>query len=116
MNKFKEQKGFTLVELLAVITILGIIVAIAVPSIGNVIDNAREDAEEIDEEMVIEAARLAHIQGEVDLDDVGDGSENGFLISTLKNEGYLDVDDTDAYSDDADYVEIDDNEYTYVND
>lgn len=30
----KNQKGFTLVELLAVIVILGIIAAIAIPSIG----------------------------------------------------------------------------------
>ncbi len=34
----KNQKGFTLVELLAVIVILGIIAAIAIPSIGNIID------------------------------------------------------------------------------
>ncbi|MCI3922540.1 prepilin-type N-terminal cleavage/methylation domain-containing protein [Paenibacillus sp. TRM 82003] len=39
-----NQKGFTLVELLAVIVILGIIAMIAVPAIGNIIEKSREDA------------------------------------------------------------------------
>ena len=55
---FKNQKGFTLVELLAVIVILGIIAAIAIPSIGNIIDNSKEDAHEANAEMVVSAARL----------------------------------------------------------
>ena len=41
-KRLKNEKGLTLVELLAVIVILGIIAAIAVPSIGNIIDNSRD--------------------------------------------------------------------------
>ncbi len=37
-----SSKGFTLVELLAVIVILGIILLIAVPNVANVINNSRE--------------------------------------------------------------------------
>ncbi len=36
-KRLKNEKGLTLVELLAVIVILGIIAAIAIPSIGNII-------------------------------------------------------------------------------
>ncbi len=56
---FKNQKGFTLVELLAVIVILGIIAAIAIPSIGAIIDNSKKDAHIANAEMLVSAARLA---------------------------------------------------------
>lgn len=42
----KSRKGVTLVELLAVIVILGIIAAIAVPTIGGLIERQRENAAE----------------------------------------------------------------------
>jgi type IV pilus assembly protein PilA len=40
MKKILKKKGFTLIELIVVITILGILVAIAVPSILNYIGEA----------------------------------------------------------------------------
>ncbi len=44
--KFKKnQKGLTLIELLAVIVILGVIAAIAVPSIGGVIGDSKTKAD-----------------------------------------------------------------------
>ena len=42
------KKGFTLVELLAVIVILAIILAIAIPGISNIIDSSKKGAAEND--------------------------------------------------------------------
>jgi type IV pilus assembly protein PilA len=54
----KSKKGVTLVELLAVIVILGIIAAIAVPAIGGLIDRQRENAADQSYNGVIAAAEL----------------------------------------------------------
>lgn len=59
----RNEKGFTLVELLAVIVILGIIVAIAVPAIGNITQRAQTDADLAQIELVLDAARLADVEG-----------------------------------------------------
>jgi type IV pilus assembly protein PilA len=62
----KNERGLTLVELLAVIVILGIIAAIAVPSIGGVIKNSKEDAIVAEALQIIDAARLAHAENPAD--------------------------------------------------
>ncbi|MGM0864299.1 MAG: type IV pilin protein [Bacillota bacterium] len=54
----KNDRGLTLVELLAVIVILGIIAAIAVPSIGNIIEKSRADAVKAEGIQVLNAAKL----------------------------------------------------------
>jgi len=60
MNKklLKNQKGLTLIELLAVIVILAIVAAIAVPAIGNIIENSRYNAVKADAINVLNAANL----------------------------------------------------------
>ena len=54
----KNKRGVTLVELLAVIVIMGIIAAIAIPTIGNLIENQRQNAAEAEWTSVLDAARL----------------------------------------------------------
>ena len=57
-NKLKDQKGMTLIELLAVIVIIAIIAAIAIPAIGNIIDNSRVGAIKSDANNALSAASL----------------------------------------------------------
>ncbi|WP_335712144.1 prepilin-type cleavage/methylation domain-containing protein [Neobacillus drentensis] len=50
------------IELLAVIVILGIIAAIAIPAIGNIIDNSKKDAHVANAQQMASSARLAVTQ------------------------------------------------------
>lgn len=54
----KDQRGLTLVELLAVVVILAIVAAIAFVVIGNVIDNTKKDAQVSNAQQMISSAKL----------------------------------------------------------
>jgi type IV pilus assembly protein PilA len=62
----KNKKGFTLVELLAVIVILAIILAIAVPSISGMISNAKKSAFEDSVKMIITGIEYKTLEATVD--------------------------------------------------
>jgi type IV pilus assembly protein PilA len=66
----KNERGLTLIELLAVVVILGIIAAIAIPAIGGMINNSREDAHIANAKQIANAARLFVTTG----DELGDDS------------------------------------------
>lgn len=87
----KNEKGLTLVELLAVIVILAIISAIAIPAIGNIIENSRYNAVKADAINVLNAAQLYYTdnpEGEKDTGGIGDTTE-GITVEQLKVAGYL---------------------------
>lgn len=57
-KRVKNEKGLTLIELLAVVVILAIIAAIAIPAIGNIIENNRAKALVSDAINVMNAANI----------------------------------------------------------
>ncbi|RSL32265.1 prepilin-type N-terminal cleavage/methylation domain-containing protein [Salibacterium salarium] len=86
LNAAKNERGLTLIELLAVIVILGIIAAIAVPSIGGIIDNSKKDAHIANAEQMVSSARLAQVS------DLAVDEENGtyeYSIEDLVEGGYI---------------------------
>lgn len=69
-KRIKNEKGLSLVELLAVIVILGIIAAIAVPAIGNIINNQRDKAILSDISGMVSAAKIAVAEGACGIENV----------------------------------------------
>ena len=78
-----STKGFTLVELLAVIVILAIIALITVPAILNLINDAREKAAEDKAWGTIDAVRLAFVRSQGGL---GETKNSSNVINTNKIE------------------------------
>lgn len=63
LKKRLNQKGLTLIELLAVIVILAIVAAIAIPAISNLINTQRDKAVLADAQTIIAGAKLANTSG-----------------------------------------------------
>lgn len=58
-KRIKNEKGLTLIELLAVIVILAIIAAIAIPAIGNIINNSKDRAILAEASNILAGAKIA---------------------------------------------------------
>jgi type IV pilus assembly protein PilA len=93
----KNERGLTLIELLAVIVILGIIAAIAIPSIGGLIDNSKKDAHVANAQQMINAAKIA-VTSDKDL--IPDNGKYTVVpLQYLEDKGYLEtVKDPDGNS------------------
>ncbi|MUN74888.1 type II secretion system protein [Enterococcus casseliflavus] len=88
LNKLlKDERGLSLVELLAVVVILAIIAGIGVIAIGNVIQNSREDAAVADVQQAFSAAILYQSTNRT-LNDGTAGAAN-FNLTDVIDDGLL---------------------------
>jgi type IV pilus assembly protein PilA len=80
----RNQKGLTLIELLAVLVIVGIIAAIAIPAIGNTINNSKTKADTATDNLIIESVMRYLVDEEI----TGTVSAQN-IKTTLVDKGYL---------------------------
>ncbi|KRE93172.1 hypothetical protein ASG89_06615 [Paenibacillus sp. Soil766] len=85
LRLLKNQKGLTLVELLAVIVILGVVAAIAVPAIGGIINNSKINA---DAQTVVLLQDTA-VRYLTDTDADGSTAVTTVAVATLETNHYL---------------------------
>lgn len=65
MKKLKKQSGFTLIEMLLVVAIIGILVAVSIPVINMNLENARDAADTANERAAKTLTTLLYL-GEID--------------------------------------------------
>ena len=85
------KRGFTLVELLAVMILLGVVSLIAIPSIGKILNRSREKARESTKNELIKAAKNYYADNIRELPD--DGSHKCLSVSEIEESGYISNDD-----------------------
>jgi type II secretory pathway pseudopilin PulG len=113
INKLENSMGFTLVELLAVILLLGLIIGISSPTIINIINNAKNSSLEVAESSIKKSANLYTKENKetikwVELEESSSQEYTCVSLEKLINEGLLKRDSIEYYVKNN-YDNIDDN-------
>ena len=86
-----KNRGFTLVEILAVITLIGVLALITIPTIDAVIKSTREKGYENQKEVILSAAKDYGASKMMELPTV-DGDYVYITLGDLKLGGFIEVD------------------------
>lgn len=100
MQKKKNQKGFTLVELVIVLAIIGVLIGIAIPIYNNVLSSAETKADNSNIAM-IEDAVLVYKADTGSYPVATDFSE---LITELNTKGYIKQNSITPNQENCEYV------------
>jgi len=86
----KNKKGFTLVELLAVLVILGILLAIIIPTMTGIISDSKDNLHNEQAGVVEKAANMWYLESDVDLEN---DESCKISVSYLIDNGYIEGED-----------------------
>jgi type IV pilus assembly protein PilA len=98
----ENEKRMTLIELLAVIVILGIVSVIAIPSIGSLITSSERKAQAANAHMIINAARH-YITSNTFKEDASGTNKEKIPVSKLIMDGFLSALPKDPYDNKTNY-------------
>jgi len=93
-----KQKGFTLVEILAVITIIGILALITIPTVDSIIRGSKNDAYEVQKNSILASLKNWAASKTLALPDVN-GETLTTTIGDLKKAGFIDVETKNPVND-----------------
>ncbi len=106
-----NKKGFTLVELIGVVVILGLIALVAFPALLNQIDSSKKQVSDSQKALIISAAKNYVDENK---NDYADKTEFEISADNLIKKGYLSEGIISSYSDSEIIVTYNDGEYDVI--